>query len=122
RNFPSQIVYSPIILLSNYKKLLLDSGALNLEQIDKHILDIKKQRIIQLFYLPKYDDYLEESIVFFDRVNHVDNKYISRNDIRKLRIFTLSNYGHYLLLFKFSMHFTRFNDQVDRKSLNQPND
>jgi hypothetical protein len=39
---------------------------------------------------------------------------ISRESLKQQRIFSLSNYGFYLFLFKLSIHFTRFGEAVDR--------
>jgi hypothetical protein len=116
RNFPSQIVYSPIFNLAKYRDKLYESSKKSNEQIDGHILSIKKQEITQIFYLPKLDGTLDESIVFFDRVCNLPSKSIDRNSLKKRRLFTLSNYGAYLFLLKLSIHFTRFQDKVDRKS------
>ncbi len=118
RNYQSHLVYSPIINLNSFKQTLLVSGLLP-EKVDELIYNIKKQRITSIFYLPKYDPSFDESIIFFDRIYNIGNTYINRNDLNKIRIFSLSNYGHYLFLIKFSMHYTRFNEKVDRKSFNQ---
>ncbi len=117
RNFPSQIVYAPIFSLDKYKLTLLKNSKKSKEQIDDHINAIKRQEITQIFFLPKFDGKLEESIVFFDRVNNMPNTLIERDKITTNRIFTLSDYGAYLFLLKLSIHFTRVQDKVERKSL-----
>ncbi len=117
RNFPSQIVYAPIINLGKYRDTLYAKSEKTREQIDSHINSIKKQEITQIFYLPEIDGKLEESIVFFDRVCNCSNKLIDRTTLREKRVFTLSDYGAYLCLLKLSTHFTRIQDKVERKSL-----
>ncbi len=117
RMFPSQIVYAPILNLNKYINTLLTKSNKSREQIDSHLKSIKKQEITQIFYLPKLEGKLEESLVFLDRLLNVSNKYISRNNLKNNRIFTLSNYGAYLFLLKLSIHFTRITDKVDRKSI-----
>lgn len=117
RNFPSQIVYAPIFSLDKYKLILLKNSKKSKEQIVDHINAIKRQEITQIFFLPKFDGKLEESIVFFDRVNNMPNTLIERDKITTNRIFTLSDYGAYLFLLKLSIHFTRVQDKVERKSL-----
>ncbi len=114
RNFPSQIVYAPIVNLQKYQNNLIKYSSKSEESITQHIDLIRKQGITQIFYLPKIGDKLNESIVFLDRLNNINNKYVSNMDILSKRIFTLSNYGAYLFLLKISIHFTRFNDGVDR--------
>ena len=117
RNFPSQIVYAPIFSLEKYKQTLLKNSKKSKEQIIDHINAIKKQEITQIFYLPRFDGKLEESIVFLDRVNNMPNTLIERDKITSNRIFTLSDYGAYLFLLKLSIHFTRVQDKVERKSI-----
>ncbi len=117
RNFPSQIVYAPIINLDKYRAKLYEKSEKSRDQIDSHINAIKKQEITQIFYLPRIDGRLEESIVFFDRVCNFPNKLVDRGKIKDKRVFTLSDYGVYLFLLKLSIHFTRIQDQVERKSL-----
>lgn len=117
RNFPSQIVYAPIFSLEKYKQTLLNNSKKTEGQITDHINAIKKQEITQIFYLPKFERKLEDSIVFLDRVNNMPNNLIERENIVSQRIFTLSNYGAYLFLLKLSIHFTRIQDKVDRSSI-----
>lgn len=118
RNFPSQVVYAPIFNLAKYQEALYKNSKKTKEQIDSHIKAIKNQEITQIFYLPKVDDKLDDSIVFFDRVCNFPNKLISRENIDERRLFTLSDYGAYLFLLKLSIHFTRIQDKVERKSVN----
>jgi hypothetical protein len=117
RNFPSQIVYAPIFSLAKYRQTLLNNSKKSKEQITDHINAIKKQAITQIFYLPKFEGKLDESIVFLDRVNNMPNTLIERDKITTNRIFTLSDYGAYLFLLKLSIHFTRVQDKVERKSI-----
>ena len=118
RNFPSQVVYAPIINLQKYKDALCQKSSKTKEQIDSHIQAIKKQEITQIFYLPSIDSKIENSIVFFDRVCNFPNKQISREKLKDRRLFTLSDYGAYLFLLKLSIHFTRIQDKVERRSNN----
>jgi hypothetical protein len=116
RNFPSQIVYTPIFNLEKYKKSIIKNSTKTKEQINSHITSIKRQEVTQIFYLPKWGSNLAESIVFLDRVNNVSSNSIQRNSVPSKRIFTLSDYGAYLFLLKLSIHYTRIQDRVDRKS------
>lgn len=117
RFFPSQIVYAPIFNLEKYRNMIIDSGTKTVEQLDDHINAIKAQTITQIFYLPKIDDKIDESIVFFDRILNIRNKVIDRMDLSEKRLFSLSNLGFYVFLFKLSIHFTRIRENVDRKSI-----
>ena len=57
-------------------------------------------------YLPQY--------LFLDRINNCPIEAVSKEDIDKKRLFTLSNYGFYMFLVKLSIHFTRVREEVDR--------
>lgn len=118
RNFPSQVVYTPIFNLTKYQKTLYNNSQKTKEQIDTHIQSIKNQEVTQIFYLPKVEEKIDDSIVFFDRVCNYPNKLISRDNLKDRRLFTLSDYGAYIFLLKLSIHFTRIQDKVERKSMN----
>jgi hypothetical protein len=95
RLFESRICYCPIFNLEKYKQKLLDKEIENSYTIDKHLQSIKSQQITQIFYLPTTED-LDDSIIFFDRVNNCQNKDVDRETISTRRLFTLSDYGFYL--------------------------
>ncbi len=116
-NFHSQIVYTPIFNLKKYKNSLYKNSQKTKEQLDSHILAIKKQEITQIFFLPKINEKLDESIIFFDRLYNYPNNLIKRESIKERRIFSLSDYGIYIFLLKLSIHFTRIKDNVERRSL-----
>ena len=116
RPFPSQIVYSPIISLQKYESGLLSIMGSE-ERVHNHVLEVRKQKVTQIFFLPKFDDILEESIIFLDRIFNVENEFVNRSTLDDTRIFSLSDYGNYLFLLKLSIHFTRIQDKVDRKSV-----
>jgi len=117
------ILFAAIIPLSEYLGEL-ESNEIDKNRIDSFVNNLKNNKISNLFYLPelKYNDevILEESFVRFDfNVSHIssfilsekyDKRYIPDGD----RIFTFSDYGFYLFLFKISIHFTRFREGVFR--------
>lgn len=115
RIFNSNLVYTPLIKLSKYKHMLLEKNLFTEESIESHISQIKRQRITQVFYLPSGYGVQEECIVFFDKLNSCDSRYIERSKVSDLRLFSLSQYGFYLFLYKLSIHFTRLHEGVDRK-------
>lgn len=115
RNFPSQIIYAPIIDFKKYSDSLKQK--LPAEKVYSHLEAIRKQFVTQIFYLPPLSDKLKESIVFLDRLHNIKNDYCDRSELDSSRIFTLSDYGNYLFLFKLSLHFTRIQDKVERKSI-----
>jgi hypothetical protein len=110
----SRIVYAPIFNLEKYASSLIDEGLKNGKSIDNHVNDIRKQSVSQIFYLPAGGDLIEESIVFLDRLNNLPVGFIPREQISKRKIFSLSDYGFYIFLFKLSIHFTRIREGFER--------
>lgn len=115
RKFQSNIIYSPIMRLEAYRKRLLDNGMYGPESIESHLDTIRKQKITQIFYLPIGRQLKYEAMIFFDRLVSCDNESIDRENLEDKRLFTLSQYGHYLFLYKLSIHFTRIMEGIERK-------
>jgi len=111
----SNISYAPLINLEKYTKGLLKKGFFSKASIESHLQDIKKQRITNIFYLPRSGSLKTDSIIMFDTICFCNNSFFSNYNVKKMKIFSLSQYGYYLLLFKLSIHFTRFNENIDRK-------
>lgn len=110
---PINLVYAQMTTVGRYRQVLLEEQVSE-QKVDAHIDDLKRQGITTMFYLPAIKDVLEESIVFFDRICNVERDYFKVDDIKGRRLFTLGNFGHYLLLFKLSFHFSRIQEKVDR--------
>jgi len=110
-----RILYCPIISFTKYQKLLATEGALS-EKVDAkdHFDSIRKQRISSMFYLPSNERLGEEGIALLDRINNCDAQAINLEELFANRLFTLSDYGFYLFLFKISIHFTRIREGVQR--------
>jgi hypothetical protein len=115
---PTKLVHAPIINLNKYQSMLVelfvDTKQKPQEYIDQHISSIKNQYISHIFYLPKGSGLHEDSLIFFDRVSSLPSNYIAKNKIVEKRLFTLSDFGFYLFLFKLSVHFTRVRENVSR--------
>lgn len=113
RPFPSQVCYAPIFRLEKYvdnlKQIFTSQDGLN-----QHVEQLKQQHITQILYLPIGCGLEYEGIVFLDRINNCQNHNISRDNLKQNRLFCLSNYGHYLLLTKLSIHFSRLQEKTDR--------
>lgn len=115
RLFRPNIIYSPIINLEKYKDNLLQKRLVDAAALSDHITTVRKQLFTSIFYLPKGGSLAAESMVFLDKINCCDSAYLTKHDLKKLRIFTLSNYGLYLFVLKLSIHFTRITESVDRR-------
>lgn len=114
RQFASYATYAPIYSLTKWESLLKSKkDSSSHKAIDDHINAIRSQKVTQFFYLPKKGDF-EESFVRLDTLFSIPTTQIPSESIASRRIFTLSNYGFYVLLFKLSLHFSRVQDGVDR--------
>ena len=100
RMFPASIMYAPIINLTTYISVLQKQG-------------INSNKITQIIFLPA-NSQMEDSIVFLDKIYHVDNRFINRDTLEDQRLFSLSDYGFYMLIFKLSIHFSRIQEKVNR--------
>jgi hypothetical protein len=114
RIFPSHICYAPIFNLEKYIQALQKNEIYSPDKITTHIDDIRKQRITQIFYLPDTGNSIGDSIVFLDRINNCPNKLIGRDELKKVRLFSLSTVGFYVFLIKLSIHFTRVRENINR--------
>ena len=114
RLYASSILYAPVVEIKKYYDVLIKNGAIK-EQVEEHLSAVRKQKVSSILYLPGISD-LKESIVFFDRIMSIDNSFIDRENLENNRLFSLSDYGFYLLLFKLSIHFSRIQEKVNRGS------
>jgi hypothetical protein len=113
RWMPARIIYCPVISLHAYERLLARTGS---GISSSHFDDIRAQRVSNMFYLPKTRGTGEEAIALLDRVNNCDLKILTPAEVPDRRLFTLSDYGFYLFLYKLSIHFTRIREGVPRTS------
>ena len=114
RRSKSRLIYAPIVNLKKYRDGLVNSGLKSEKDVENHIKSIKNQFVSNILYLPKLNDNIDESIVFLDRINNCDRDFLSSEKLKDLRVFSLSNYGHYMLVFKLSLHFSRIIENYDR--------
>lgn len=121
RLIPKRVVYAPIFKLESYEKMLTSTqvgeNGQPLESIRSHIDAIRKQHLSDIFYLPKCDSLPNESIVFLDRLNNSSIESFCLDNLNEERLFTLSDYGFYLLVIKLSIHFSRVKENVKRSFL-----
>jgi len=116
RDFPPRVLYAPIMPLKVYRAGLLKTTRKTEEQVEGHLQAVRKQHVTQVFYLPKYQGVMEESLVYLDRIVNVNNATIDRVTLPDNRIFTLSDFGAWFMALKLSIHFSRIQDQVERGS------
>lgn len=109
-----RVVYAPILNLDIYRERLIGRGYLS-KDADGIINQIRRQEVVRLFYLPAVPGQFGESVIALDNLYSLPLGML--NEERRTRVFSLSNFGWYVLLFKLSVHFTRMTDAVRRESL-----
>lgn len=67
-----------------------------------------------MFYLPNISGLGEEAIALLDRITNCDLQKLDLDRLMESRLFTLSDYGFYIFLFKLSIHLTRIREGVSR--------
>lgn len=107
------MLYCPVVKLSRYIQIL-EEEKIDIERIASRVEQIKKQHVTDIFYLPKGGHLPEECIAMLDEINSCDSNYLNAQLVREKRLFSLSDYGFYLFLFKLSIHFTRIRENVQR--------
>ena len=112
RDLPARIVFAPIFPLSLYEGLLAQSG-IDLNKVSSKISSIKLQKVTSLFYLPKGGCLESDYIAVLDDLHTLPVQLFCKKHDRE-RQFTLSQAGFYLFLFKLSIHFCRFHENVFR--------
>jgi hypothetical protein len=86
------------------------------DKIKSKIDAIKRQEVTTIFYLPSAAGSLnDDHIVLLDDVHTMPSTAFP-NETAKVKSFTLSNIGFYLLIFKLSIHFCRLRENVVRAS------
>jgi hypothetical protein len=108
------VVFAPVMDLELYLQFLQKSGKAE-TQVTATASAIRKQQIHRIFYLPSMHGVMGESIVALDSL-HAQPLH-SLSEAKSKRVFSLSNFGWYMLLFKLSLHFMRMDEQVRRAEL-----
>lgn len=112
RDLPARIVFAPIFPLSLYESLLAKSE-IDLNKVSSKISSIKLQKVTSLFYLPKGGCLESDYIAVLDDLHTLPVQIFDKKPEREKQ-FTLSQAGFYLFLFKLSIHFCRFHENVFR--------
>lgn len=114
RDTPSRIIFSPLVKLDAFRKMLVNSG-IDEDVIDSKIKSIKSQKTTSIFYIPLGGGAENEYIIRFDDAYSMPVEALHRNDGEN-KVFTLNNTGFYMLLLKLSIHFCRFQEKINRGS------
>lgn len=112
RLIPSQLNFMPLIPFADYLSILARNG-INAARIEQHAKDVRAQLINSLFFLPAGMGLQAEHIALMSDVHTIPLSAFN-SDSNKARIFSLSDVGFYLFVFKLSVHFCRMHENIDR--------
>ena len=113
RKIEPKILYCPILRISKFETQLRNNQ-IGEDRISQYIKEIKKQTVSSIFYLPQGGELPEDCIALLDNINNCRVSFVKNEEVPERRLFSLSNYGFYLFLFKLSIHFTRIREAVER--------
>lgn len=112
---PIRVMYAPVYNLEKYDRALRQADPSREGKITDYVESIRKQRVSNIFYLPSGSGGLDyEGMVPLDRIQNAPVSQLRENGIPADRLFSLGDYGFYILLFKLSIHFSRIREGVKR--------
>lgn len=112
RGIPAKIIFAPLMKLSKLESVFL-SGGVSAGSIKSKMDAIRAQKNTSFFYLPSQHPLDDEYVVWLNDVHSMPMIEFAESADRD-RIFTLNMTGFYLFLFKLSIHFCRFHEDLDR--------
>jgi hypothetical protein len=105
------VLFAPLMRLDLMSERLRKANK-SQDQINNTLNTIRKQEKTDILYLPALANELPESFVRLDEVRPYPVSLF--REVQKKRVFTLSQYGFYVLLIKLAIHFTRVQERVRR--------
>jgi hypothetical protein len=114
RALPARVLLAPLIPLIAYENLLLKNHSGGRQAVETIIQKIREQKITNVFYLPHHDALGGETVVLLDDLQTVPASILPDPTSAENRYFSLSQIGFFLYIFKLSVHFCRFHEEVDR--------
>lgn len=110
-NLPANVLFSPLIEMQKYIDRLQAIGK-ERAQIQNTVISIKEQQVSNIFYLPECPGSIPESLILLDNIHaHPLQDFLAQE---RQSLFTLNQYAFYLFVIKLSIHFTRFQENVQR--------
>lgn len=112
RDYRLKATFAPLIKLKNYENLLLKNGT-SKQKVESKIQAIRHQELTNVFYLPPFCSSEDEYIVLLHDIHSIPIDTIDLEG-QNQKAFTLSQAGFYMFLFKISIHFCRFHENIER--------
>lgn len=112
RYLAAKVTVATVISMGAYRQLLLTHG-LSEQRVGDHLNQVRAQAVTHLFYLPEGASMDGEHVALLQDLHSLPTQAMTE-DPPKPRLASLSQFAFYLLLFKLSVHFCRFLEDVDR--------
>ena len=113
RDVATRVTFAPLAKLATFEHLLYQSG-ISVPRVEAKLESIKAQKTSNIFYLPAGSSHLDHDyVVRLDEAQSVPMSVHGRNEARS-KLFTLSDAGFYMLIFKLSVHFCRMQERIQR--------
>ena len=112
REIPPRLSFAPIVKLSKIQSLYEQSGK-DAQAVQSKINAIREQRNTSMFYLPAGISLDEDYVALLSEISSFPLSMFLEEEGRS-RFVTLNMVGFYLFLFKLSIHFCRFHENVER--------
>lgn len=105
------VTLAPVMRLSRCEQLMRDGGEEE-GKVNSILADMRKQAITSVFFLPGGPQGLEDSVALLDHAHSMPLSVFE--GYGPLRMASLSQTAHWLLLLKLSIHFCRMHEGVYR--------
>jgi hypothetical protein len=110
-----QSIFAPIVNFREYLHDLRKNGVSE-TQINSFEIEVKRQRITNIFYLPPFKKDGPDYITLLDQPFWLSSAHLNSRlvHISEDKIKSLADFGFYLFIFKLSYHFCRLPEEADR--------
>ncbi|SDS33889.1 hypothetical protein [Pseudomonas sp. bs2935] len=112
REIPPKITFVPLIKFGKLQRIFEDAGK-DPQAVKQKMLAIREQKNTSFFFLPAQGALPEDYVAWLSDVHSMPSQVFINSD-KRTKFFTLNMTGFYLFLFKLSIHFCRFHENLDR--------
>ncbi|MFC5498113.1 hypothetical protein ACFPOE_11255 [Caenimonas terrae] len=114
RAMPAKVVVAPLVELDRYREVLIAAGFAP-DAITGRIDAIKEQRVHNIFFLPAGAQLSTDHLAYLDDLYSFPAAKLTGPERSNRKLATLATTGFYLFIFKLSIHFCRFSENVSRQ-------
>ena len=113
REIPGKVTFASMHKLSKIEQIFT-AAVSDPQAVNNKIRSIKEQKVSNFFYLPAQGVLEEDYVVWLSDMHSSLARKFSDSQA-KTKIFSLNMTGFYFFLFKLSIHFCRFHEELDRQ-------